>query len=76
MSLILRRPGFHGDGKGYKKADGSQMSYQWIFFEQFVRGLHKCMGDVIKQDKALAVDILKEIFVSLDEEWNELLQTR
>ena len=23
MSLILRRPGCHGDGKGYKKADGS-----------------------------------------------------
>jgi hypothetical protein len=39
------------------------------FFERFVRGLHKRMGDVVKQDKALLQSILKEIFSLLDEEW-------
>lgn len=40
-------------------------------FGSFLSSLSKRMGEVIKQDKTLAVDILKEIFVSLDEEWNE-----
>ncbi len=34
--------------------------------EQFVKGLHKCMGDVVK---ALAIEILKEMCVELEEEW-------
>ncbi len=39
------------------------------FFERFVRGVHKRMGDIVKQDKALSIVLLKEIFLSLEEEW-------
>jgi hypothetical protein len=39
------------------------------FFERFVRGLHKRMGEIVRLDRALSVEILKEIFVSLEREW-------
>ncbi len=38
------------------------------FFQRFVRGLHKRMGDITRQDKALAQPILKEIFTQLEDE--------
>ncbi len=39
-------------------------------FGRFVNGLHKRMGDVVKQDKSLSQMILMKIFVYLDIEWN------
>ncbi len=42
------------------------------FFERFMRGLHKRMGDIVKQDKVLAQPILKVIFMHLEIEWNDI----
>ncbi len=39
------------------------------FFERFVRGLHKQMGDVVKQDKAISQPIMVESSSLLEEEW-------
>jgi hypothetical protein len=38
------------------------------FFEHFVRGLHKLMSEIVKPDRALSPDILKEIFLHLERE--------
>jgi hypothetical protein len=42
------------------------------FFERFVRGLHKQMGDVVKQDKAIAQPIMVEISSLSEDEWANL----
>ncbi len=39
------------------------------FFEHFCKGLHKHMGDIMRPDRALAHDIIKEIMNLLDQEW-------
>jgi hypothetical protein len=46
------------------------------FFERFVRGLHKRMGDIVKQDKALAQPILKAMFTYLEIEWNDVTSSK
>jgi hypothetical protein len=42
-----------------------------LWFEKFMRGCHKCMGDIIKPDRALSTAILLEILSILNSEWNE-----
>jgi hypothetical protein len=39
------------------------------FFERFVKGLHKRMGEIVKPDRALSLEVLKEIMAKLEEEW-------
>jgi hypothetical protein len=39
------------------------------FFERFVRGLHKRMGEIVSPDRVLSLEILLEIFRSLEQEW-------
>jgi hypothetical protein len=40
------------------------------FFERFVRGLHKRMGEIVKPDRALPLDVLKLIFTVMEKDWN------
>lgn len=40
-----------------------------LFFEKFTKGCHKCMGDLVKPDRALSVEILVEIMFLLEVEW-------
>jgi hypothetical protein len=46
------------------------------FFEKFTKGCHKRMGDVIKPDRALAVEILVEIFNILEVEWGKVMSDK
>ena len=39
------------------------------FFERFIRGAHKRMGDVVKPDRALSLPVLHAIMESLEREW-------
>ncbi len=39
------------------------------FFERFMRGLHKRMGEIVRPDRALSLDLLKEIMTQLEREW-------
>jgi hypothetical protein len=39
------------------------------FFERFNKGLHKRMGDVVRPNRALSMDMLLEIFNILEREW-------
>ncbi len=36
-----------------------------------MKGMHKRMGEIIRPDRALPLDVLKEIMVVLDREWEE-----
>jgi len=36
-----------------------------------MKGAHKQMGDIIKLDRALAMDILLEVMLKLKDEWCE-----
>jgi hypothetical protein len=40
------------------------------FFKRFVRGMHKRMGEIMKQDRALSLDILFVIFQALEQDWS------
>jgi len=39
------------------------------FFERFNKGLHKRMGEVVRPNRAISMDILMEIFNMLETEW-------
>ena len=41
------------------------------WFERFMLGVHKLMGDIVRPDRALSLEILHVIMVKLEEEWNE-----
>jgi hypothetical protein len=41
------------------------------FFERFMKGMHKRMGEIIRPDRALPVDVLKVVMAVLDKEWEE-----
>jgi hypothetical protein len=41
-----------------------------LWFEKFMRGCHKRMGEIIKPDRALSTAILLEILNLLDTEWD------
>lgn len=47
-----------------------------LFFEKFTKGCHKRMGDIVIPDRALSVDILVEIFNSLEGEWGAVMTDR
>lgn len=46
------------------------------FFERFMRGLHKRMGEIVRPDRALSLDLMKEIMVQLERDWGEMLRDR
>jgi hypothetical protein len=46
------------------------------WFEKFTRGMHKRMGDIVKPDKALALEILHEIMKLLEDDWENSFHER
>jgi hypothetical protein len=44
-----------------------------LFFEKFTKGCHKRMGDIVKPDRALDVNILVEIFNFMESEWGKTM---
>ncbi len=46
------------------------------FFERFMRGLHKRMGEIVRPDRALGLDLLKEIMSQLEQEWERPLSDK
>ena len=41
------------------------------WFKCFVKGAHKCMGDIVKPDWALAMDVLLLMMDMLEDDWYE-----
>jgi hypothetical protein len=41
------------------------------FFKRFMKGMHKHMGEIVHPDRALSLNVLKEIMVVLGREWEE-----
>jgi len=39
------------------------------FFERFTKGMHKRMGEDIRPDKAISIQLMKELSSQLEEEW-------
>jgi hypothetical protein len=39
------------------------------FFERFMKGMHKRMGEDIRPDKAISIQLMKELSSQLEEEW-------
>jgi hypothetical protein len=39
------------------------------FFERFCKGMHKRMGDIVRPDRALSHNILKQIMVAVERDW-------
>lgn len=46
------------------------------FFERFIRGSHKRMGDIVKPDMALSLPILHEIIRMIEADWSECMEDR
>jgi len=55
--------------KDIRKLTVTQCPTYGEWFERFMRGMHKRMGEIARADRALALDVLKEIFSFLDREW-------
>jgi hypothetical protein len=41
------------------------------FFERFMRGMHKRMGEIVRPDRALSLEVLLQIFKTLELEWTD-----
>lgn len=41
------------------------------FFERFMRGMHKRMGEIVRPDHALSLEVLLQIFKTLELEWTD-----
>jgi len=41
-----------------------------LWFEKFMKGCHKRMGEIVRPDRALSTTILLEILQALNSEWN------
>ncbi len=39
------------------------------FFERFIKGLHKRMGDIVRPDRAIAHAIMKELLHLVEQDW-------
>jgi hypothetical protein len=39
------------------------------FFERFMKGMHKRMGEDVRPDKAISIQLMKELSRQLEEEW-------
>lgn len=39
------------------------------FFERFNKGLHKRMGDIIRPDRAISMEIIKALMMAVDQNW-------
>lgn len=46
-------------------------SYYWYWFERFMRGVHKRMGEEVRSNFALSIKVLHPILGHLDKEWQE-----
>jgi hypothetical protein len=42
-----------------------------VWFEHFVRGCHKRMGDIVKPDRALSLAVLHQMLQDIEEEWDK-----
>jgi hypothetical protein len=40
------------------------------WYEKFMRGCHKCMGDIVKPDRALSSSILIEVLRLIEMDWD------
>jgi hypothetical protein len=43
-------------------------SYSY-WFERFMQGVHKCMGEKVRLDYALSVQVLHKILGNLNQDW-------
>lgn len=59
--------------KDTAKMSVSTCSTDGPFFEKFTKGCHKRMGDIVKPDRALAVEILAEILNLMEVEWGSAM---
>mmetsp|Transcript_15422 Transcript_15422/g.21975 ORF Transcript_15422/g.21975 Transcript_15422/m.21975 type:complete len:108 (+) Transcript_15422:3941-4264(+) len=55
--------------KDARKMTVTQCKTHGEFFERFVRGAHKRMGDIVKPDRTLSLPILHVIMDILEQEW-------
>ena len=55
--------------KDAKKMTVSTGKTNGEFFERFIRGAHKRMGDVVKPDRALSLPVLHRIMEILERDW-------
>lgn len=55
--------------KDTKKMSVTKCKTHGEFFERFVRGAHRRMGDIVKPDRALSLPILHVIMDMLSQEW-------
>ena len=42
------------------------------WFDRFMLGVHKRMGDIVRPDQALSLEVLHHIMTILDKEWLEV----
>ena len=47
-----------------------------LWFEKFIKGCHKGMGEIVKPDQALSTCILLEILLILDSEWKWIISSK
>ena len=55
--------------KDSKKMTVTKCKTHGEFFERFVRGAHKRMGDIVKPDRALSLPVLHAILEIVEREW-------
>ncbi len=41
-----------------------------LWYERFMRGCHKCMGDIVKPDRAISSILLLEILKVIEQDWS------
>jgi hypothetical protein len=46
------------------------------FFERFMKGMHKRMGEDVRPDRAISIQVMKELIGQLDEEWESGVANR
>jgi hypothetical protein len=62
--------------KDTNKMSISTCATDGLFFEKFTKGCHKRMGDTVKPDRALAVEILGEMMFLLEQDWGRTMSNR
>ena len=56
--------------KDTKKLTVTKCPTYGVWYERFMRGMHKRMGEIVKPDRALSLDILLEIMNILENAWS------
>lgn len=52
-----------------RKLIGTKFPTCGVWFEKFIKEMHKGMGDTVKADKALSLEILHEDMRTIEEDW-------